>query len=106
MVNEDQKKVLAKALQINGDDFQIDMAKEEIAELISELGKCITNLSSLLAGVNHLKRNKIVLGDLCGEIADAELTLNYLRMVTDPVLIDEFKEFKIKRLQKILEGKI
>ena len=96
--------ILSELLKVNGDDYQEEIAREEIAELIAELGKCITTLSQMLAGINHVKRCKIALGDLCGEIADVDLTINYLKLITDPELIENIKQKKIAKLREMVDN--
>jgi hypothetical protein len=103
MDKEKRRGILKKALALYGTDHQVNMVKEEISELISELGKCIVNLSSLLAGINHLDRGKITEDELCGEVVDVEITIEYLKMVLSEDKINSIREQKLERLERVLD---
>lgn len=90
--------ILTKAIRVFGEKAQWGMVQEECAELI--------------VAINKMKReptatNKRII--LC-EIVDVEIMLEQAKlMICDEDakginILQEFRKFKIKRLEKIIEG--
>lgn len=93
-MNEIRKReIFSQAVKLWGETFQMNMAVEECAELIQAIMK--------------FRRNKVVgnvKANLCEEIADVEIMLEQLRTIlNEDVLIDNIKEEKLERLEKLME---
>jgi hypothetical protein len=82
-----EKQIYAKALKMWGKESQINVAIEELAELITVLAK----------------RNRKINGknndEICEEIADVEIVLNQLKMIYDS---EKIKNIKYKKLERFL----
>ena len=81
--------ICKKAINTFGEYTQLDMVIEEMAELTQAISK--------------FKRNKI--HNVEEEIADVEIMLSQLRLMTDLFdikVIDEIKEEKLKRLEGVV----
>ena len=88
------KTILHRALLKWGNKSQLDMAKEELAELIVVLCK-------LNRGFNGADMH-----DLAEEMADVEVMLEQIKLmyITEDLdeLINKAKEIKLKRLEKLI----
>ena len=87
--------VLEKCVEKWGPDFQVDLATEEIGELIEQLGKT-------LKYINQYKRGRIGRDDLMEEFADVFLMMQQMRAI-DPLKFDKICEYKLMRLNERLE---
>lgn len=86
----DEREICTKALAKWGDQAQIAMVFEEMAELQKELCK-------------HL-RGKKVTGHIAEEIADVEIMLDQMKILFDiEELVEVNKRYKIARLDERLE---
>jgi len=86
---EKQTEICKKAINTFGEYTQLDMVIEEMAELTQAISK--------------FKRDKI--HNVEEEIADVEIMLSQLRLMTelfDIKVIDEIKEEKLKRLEGVV----
>jgi NTP pyrophosphatase (non-canonical NTP hydrolase) len=83
-----KKEIYTQALVKWGRTFQMDMLVEECAELIKAVQK-----------LNH--RHGDVL-DVVEELADVEIMCEQMRLIFNPVKIDEMKTEKLARLERIL----
>ena len=84
--------IYKQAVEKWGNRSQINMMIEECAELIVEL--------------RHACRGRGSIVKVCGEIADVEILCSQMRAIFDPSVIDRIKVSKLKRLQKLIRGKI
>ena len=94
MTPEFKNSVIIKAVDTYGEDSQINMAVEEMSELIKALMK--------------LRRNDVdkkeIFRNIAEEIADVEIMLEQLKLIFNCFsLVETEKEFKINRLAKRLE---
>ena len=87
--------VLEKCVEKWGPDFQVELATEEIGELIEQLGKT-------LKYINQYKRGRIEREELMEEFADVFLMMQQMRMI-DPKKFDLICEYKLIRLKEKLE---
>lgn len=85
--------ILKKAIDTYGKDKQLDMVIEEMSELTKEICK-------------H-KRGRQNLENIAEEIADVEIMLQQLRLITgvQENSIQDYRVIKIKRLKNRLEEK-
>ena len=82
-----KEKIYSEAVERFGKIHQLDMCIEECAELIQ--------------AINKFKRNPNIYIDLCEEIADAEITIEQLKLILNKdELIDKIKEDKLRRLDE------
>lgn len=89
MSNNEEKEILQKAINTFGEHAQIDMAIEEMAELTQALSKC-------KRGKEH---------NVEEEIADVEIMIAQLRLMTDKFdndKIDHIKAMKLNRLKGVV----
>jgi len=86
---------LEKCIDKWGPDFQVELATEEIGELIEQLGKT-------LKYINQYKRGRIEREELMEEFADVFLMMQQMRMI-DPKKFDLICEYKLIRLKEKLE---
>lgn len=94
MNSEFKNLVIIKAVDTYGEDSQINMAVEEMSELIKALMK--------------FRRNDVdkkeIFQNIAEEIADVEIMLEQLKLIFNCFsLVETEKEFKINRLAKRLE---
>ncbi len=87
--------VLEKCIEKWGPQFQMELAIEEIGELIEQLG--IT-----LKSFNHFERGRISRDELMEEFADVFLMMQQMRCI-DPLKFDKICEYKLMRLKERLE---
>lgn len=90
----DSNELLKKTIAINGTNKQLDVAVEELSELIQAVCK--------------IKRYGLTRGEyidnLAEEIADVSIILDELKIMFDlDYYVDQWQESKIKRLQKRLD---
>ena len=86
--------VMLKAVETYGDNSQIDMAVEEMSELIKALMKSRRN------DVDIQKK----LHNIIEEIADVEIMLEQLKLIFNCFgLVEREKDYKINRLAERLE---
>jgi NTP pyrophosphatase (non-canonical NTP hydrolase) len=83
-----KKQIYEKALVAWGRTSQMDMLVEECAELIQAAQK-----------FNHRHGTYC---DVTEELADVEIMCEQMRLIFDPVGIDEIKRQKLERLEKLL----
>ena len=86
--------ILEKCIDKWGAKFQVELAVEEIGELIEQLG-------STLKSINQYKRDRIGLERLMEEFADVFLMMQQMRAI-DQKLFDDISEYKVKRLKERL----
>jgi len=84
--------IYAKALKAWGEEAQLDMVIEEMAELIQAISK-------FRRARTQEKKAKAYI-HMCEEIADVENMINQLRYMFDADLIDKFKAEKLQRTMK------
>ena len=87
--------VLEKCVEKWGPQFQIELATEEIGELIEQLGKTLKN-------INQYKRGRIERDELMEEFADVFLMMQQMRVI-DVKKFDLICEYKLIRLKERLE---
>ena len=80
--------VYVKAIRDFGFESQTSMIQEECAELIS--------------AINQLRRGRVQEDAVMEEIADVEIMIEQARLLFPSTKIDEIKNKKIARLEKIL----
>ena len=88
-----ERDICKKALAKWGEDAQTRQAIEECAELMLALLNSYRNR-------NTPEENVMAITE---EIADVELMCRQLRVMTSDVLVDLWKEKKLKRLEAMLE---
>ncbi|HUU87391.1 MAG TPA: hypothetical protein VMX17_06525 [Candidatus Glassbacteria bacterium] len=86
--------IYARVVEAWGEDSQLDMMTEEMAELIQAISK-------FRRAKTQEKKAKAYI-HLCEEVADVENMINQLRYMLDANLIDQFKAEKLKRTEKRL----
>jgi NTP pyrophosphatase (non-canonical NTP hydrolase) len=86
--------IYARVVEAWGEDSQLDMITEEMAELIQAISK-------FRRAKTQEKKAKAYI-HLCEEVADVENMVNQLRYMLDANLIDKFKEEKLRRTEKRL----
>jgi len=94
-LTKEKARIYQEALNQWGEDSQINMAIEEMAELISAL--------------QHYRRlekwgHKATLGDIAEEVADVEIMMEQIRFMfgLDSLHIFEIKEKKLTRVKELL----
>ena len=87
--------VLEKCVEKWGPEFQVELAIEEIGELIEQLGKTLKH-------INQYKRGRIDRDDMMEEFVDVFLMMQQMRAI-DPIRFDKISEYKILRLKDRLE---
>ena len=87
--------VLEKCVEKWGPQFQIELATEEIGELIEQLGKTLKN-------INQYKRGRIERDELMEEFADVFLMMQQMRVI-DAKKFDLICEYKLIRLKERLK---
>lgn len=86
--------VIIKAVNTYGDDSQINMAVEEMSELIKALMKSRRNDVDVQENLHNIVE----------EIADVEIMLEQLKLIFNCFgLVEREKEYKINRLAERLE---
>ena len=85
-MDDETKKLYIEAINKWGKDSQIEMALEEMGELIT--------------AINQYKRNRIELKDVCTEIADVQIMMEQLAIIFDENIVKLEKNNKLLRLQK------
>lgn len=86
VMDDETKKLYIEAINKWGKDSQIEMALEEMGELIT--------------AINQYKRNRIELKDVCTEIADVQIMMEQLAIIFDENIVKLEKNNKLLRLQK------
>lgn len=82
-----------QALELLGEQSQVDMVIEEIGELLSAMMK--------------FRRGRIHIADLASEIADVEITIEQLKYIIGKEgigMIEAFKDTKLKRLLERIDA--
>jgi len=87
--------ILEKCVEKWGPEFQVELAIEEIGELIEQLGNTLKH-------INQYKRGRIDRDDMMEEFVDVFLMMQQMRAI-DPKLFDDISEYKLKRLKERLE---
>ena len=80
-----EKKLYKDSIEMFGLKPQIDMAIEEMGELI--------------VAINHYRRDKINLSPVVEEMVDVDITLNQLKVIFDCEA--EFEAIRIKKLERV-----
>lgn len=71
----------------------------------SQLNMCIEECAELIQAIQKIRRNPNTenIRNLCEEIADVEIMIEQMRMITmKEGVIDNFKEEKLQLLEKLL----
>jgi len=85
-----EQEIYKKALELWGEQFQIMMAIEEMAELMQKLSQ-------------YYRQNRIVSqDDVLKEIADVEILLNQLKLIFDDEDYQSFRFIKQEKLNKLI----
>ena len=85
---------LEKCIDKWGADFQVELAAEEIGELVEQLGKTLKH-------INQYKRGRIGRDEVIEEFADVFLMMQQMRVI-DPAKFDKICEYKVMRLRERL----
>ena len=85
---DDDNKIINDAVEIYGDKAQIEMAVEEMGELLSAISK--------------FDRGRINSDEVCSEIADVMIMMKQLAIIYSVDKVKSEYERKIKRLQERL----
>lgn len=80
---------LGQAVDTWGEDVQIDIALEELGELVTALSR--------------LRRHRVTEADVAEEIADVQIMLDQMQIVFDEPDVDAEIERKINRLRDRLD---
>lgn len=83
--------IYEEALELWGIDAQINIAIEEMAELIVKLAKYGRNV------------NGVTRAEVAEEIADVEIMMKQMRLIFGSTLVNEFIEQKLNRIRKRLD---
>jgi hypothetical protein len=90
-ITESDKELYEEAITLWGEDDQLDMAIEEMAELIE--------------AICHYRRNRKEPEDVANEIADVEIMMEQMRILIDSdALVNEIKQKKLIRLRERVEN--
>lgn len=89
------EKLLLKSMKCFGKDKQIDVAIQELSELIHALSKW------KLSGYP----DNILQCNVSEELADVEITLHYIHLLTSLRQFNAFKNLKLFRLKQLIKGK-
>lgn len=82
--------IFQRALRLHGEDKQVNMAQEEAAEFI--------------VAANHRRRGRHKdIAQFAGEVADTEIMMEQMRLLTPAGLVDRIKRQKLARLAKRLD---
>jgi len=92
-----------KAIELWGEDAQINMMIEESSELITELGKLIKYLLKLKRCKTDKQYAMVKLRAEC-EIADVEIMLEQMHYIFDGNYINRIKNDKLNRLEELIKG--
>ena len=85
-----EQEIYKKALELWGEQFQVMMAIEEMAELMQKLSQ-------------YYRQNRIVSqDDVLKEIADVEILLNQLKLIFDDEDYQSFRFIKQEKLNKLI----
>ncbi len=95
MKQKEMNKVITDALLAWGTEAQIDMAIEEMAELILALQKLGRKRGKSM-------EDKII--DVQSEIADVTAMMMQMRQIFGPEEVDKILDFKMNRVKKRLES--
>lgn len=95
-IDLDREKVYIKALETYGEEAQINMVFEEMAELQKELCKYLRKKDT---------RNKIdLIPSIAEEIADVEIMLDQMKLLFEiDNAVEKFKTMKVDRLKERLK---
>lgn len=83
-----EEAILRRAIKVYGIHAQIDMALEEMGELIVAL--------------QHSLRGRASHVEVCEEVADVQIMMEQLAMIFDKDIVRKYYESKIKRLEQRL----
>jgi len=89
----DYTETLDDALELWGEELQIDVAIEELSELITEL-----------AMLQRGTRNRLDNEYLIDEIADVQIILDQLKRMSGPSAVEKRTDEKLNRLQNRIEA--
>ena len=96
VVTKEKQEIYKEAVNQWGEDAQINMAIEEMAELISAL--------------QHYRRHeswggKVTVADIADEVADVEIMMEQLRFMfnIDSLYLFNIKEQKLDRVKRLLQ---
>lgn len=98
------KLILEKSIQRDGVPYQFELLAEECAELIVAINKCrrmnlIQKWGVSRPSPEHTIPELAAFSNLHEEIADVLIMLDKMNIILDPLLIQSFKESKLKRLE-------
>jgi len=93
----DNQQVLLDAIHKYGRDIQIEIAIEEMAELIKALQKIKRG------DPNNTTQWLNLLHNICEEVADVEIMIEQLKLIYPTSIIMDFKTAKIDRLKERLK---
>lgn len=94
-----ETEICTKALKVYGEESQVVMVFEEMAELQKELCKILRSQSEFNATQNIKIRKKIA-----EEIADVEIMLRQMKILYEiEDAVEDAREFKLERLSQRLE---
>lgn len=85
MLNE-REKILHNAIYVYGQEKQIDMAVEEVGEL--------------LAAINRCKRGRVGVSAVQEEIADVKIVIDQLAIIFGESDVYNFEKLKLARLKE------
>lgn len=94
MTEEEKNKILVQAIATYGEESQINMAIEEMAELTKALCK--------LKRAEAPCEKDAAIGNVIEEMADVEITLEQLKIIVNHD-IEPMKRFKLQRLNQRIE---
>lgn len=86
-----EKEIYQKALELWGEDFQLQMVIEECSELITAICK-----------YKRYVNDEFIL-EITEELADVEIMCGQMRLLFDNKLVDEIKNKKLERLNKMIK---
>lgn len=87
---ESEEAILRRAIEVYGSHAQINMALEEMGELIVAL--------------QHGLRGRASHVEVCEEVADVQIMMKQLAMMFDKDIVRKYYESKIKRLEQRLNN--
>lgn len=85
------EKVFADAIDVYGEEFQIDMMIEECSELITTL--------------QHYRRGRVLKDKVCEELADVQIMAQQLKMIFGSERCVDWVVYKVGRLKKSVDDK-
>lgn len=95
-----QKEIMQKAIETYGAEKQIDMAIEEMSELI----KALLKHRRALIELSDIECRRAAENDVTEEIADVEIMLEQMKIIFNcHYSVDGIKNYKLNRLKSRLE---